>query len=73
MPQNGALRVIIGVNDVDRRLYVLLGSERGTRRQVWSLGTLKIYVRLLRDGRHLARLTEDINQLCPPIQMPALR
>ena len=51
------------VSDVDRRLYALLGAERGSRRQVWSLGTLKMYARLLRQGRRLARPTEDVNQL----------
>lgn len=51
------------VTDTDRRLYTLLGAERGTRRQVWSIGTLKMYARLLRSGRRLARPTEDINQL----------
>ncbi len=51
------------VTDTDRRLYTLLGAERGTRRQVWSIGTLRMYVRLLRSGRRLARPTEDVNQL----------
>ncbi len=51
------------VADVDRRCYALLGAERGTRRQVWSLGTLRMYARLLRSGRRLARPTEDVNQL----------
>jgi AhpC/TSA antioxidant enzyme len=51
------------VADVDRRVYELLGAERGTRRQVWSLGTLRLYARLLRQGRRLTRPTEDIHQL----------
>ncbi len=51
------------VTDIDRRLYTLLGAERGTRRQVWSIGTLRMYARLLRSGRRLSRPTEDINQL----------
>lgn len=51
------------VTDVDRRLYALLGAGRGTSRQVWSLGTLRMYARLLRRGRRLRRPTEDINQL----------
>jgi peroxiredoxin len=51
------------VSDVDRRLYRLLGAERGSNRQVWSLGTLRMYVRLLRQGRRLQRATEDVHQL----------
>lgn len=51
------------VSDVDRRLYRLLGAERGSNRQVWSLGTLRMYARLLRQGRRLQRATEDIHQL----------
>lgn len=49
--------------DTERTLYRLLGAERGTNRQVWSLGTLRMYARLLRQGRHLRRPTEDIHQL----------
>ncbi len=49
--------------DVDRKLYQLLGAERGTNRQIWSLGSLRMYVRLLRQGRRLQRPTEDIHQL----------
>ena len=51
------------VSDVDRLLYRALGIERGTRRQVWSLGTLALYWRLLRSGRRLQRSHEDIRQL----------
>ena len=49
--------------DVDRKLYQLLGAERGTNRQIWSLGSLRMYARLLRQGRRLQRPTEDIHQL----------
>ena len=49
--------------DADRELYDLLGAGRGTNRQVWSLGTLRLYARLLRQGRRLRRPTEDIHQL----------
>ena len=49
--------------DPDRTLYRLLGVERGSTRQVWSVGTLRLYARLLREGRRLRRPTEDINQL----------
>lgn len=51
------------VADVDRTLYRLLGAERGSRRQVWSLGTLRMYGRLMRAGRRLQRPTEDVHQL----------
>ncbi len=51
------------VTDTDRSLYRLLGAERGSNRQVWSLGTLRMYGRLLRRGRRLQRPTEDIHQL----------
>lgn len=51
------------VTDTDRTLYHLLGAERGSNRQVWSAGTLRMYARLLRSGRRLHRPTEDIRQL----------
>ena len=51
------------VSDVDRRLYRLLGAERGGMRQVWSRGTIRTYARLLRSGRRLSWPTEDIRQL----------
>ena len=51
------------VADTDRTLYRLLGAERGSRRQVWSAGTIRMYARLIRAGRRLRRPTEDIRQL----------
>ena len=51
------------VADTDRVLYKLLGAERGTNRQIWSAGTIAMYLRLLRSGRKLRRPTEDIHQL----------
>jgi hypothetical protein len=51
------------VSDTSLRLYRMLGAERGTRRRVWSLGTLRMYARLVRSGRRLRRSTEDIYQL----------
>jgi len=51
------------VSDVDRALYTALGIARGTRRQVWSLGTLRKYWQLLRSGKRLQRSHEDIRQL----------
>jgi len=49
--------------DPERRLYGLLGAERGTHRQVWAPATLLLYARLIRSGRRLRRPTEDVNQL----------
>jgi peroxiredoxin len=49
--------------DTERTLYRLLGAERGSRRQVWSAGTIRLYARLIRAGRRLRRPTEDIRQL----------
>lgn len=54
---------VMVVSDVDRSLYRALGLERGSRRQVWSLGTLAMYWRLLRSGRRLQKTHEDIRQL----------
>jgi len=51
------------VADVDRRLYRLLGAARGSRRQVWSSGTLRMYARLWRAGRRPSWPTEDMYQL----------
>jgi hypothetical protein len=51
------------VADTDRTLYQLLGAERGSNRQVWSAGTIRMYPRLIRSGRRLRRPTEDIRQL----------
>ena len=51
------------VADVDRVLYRMLGAARGSNRQVWSLGTIRTYARLLRAGHRLRRPTEDIHQL----------
>ena len=51
------------VADIDREMYRLLGAERGSRRQIWSLGTLRMYVGLVRRGRRLRKPTEDVHQL----------
>ena len=51
------------VADVDRRMYQLLGAEGGSNRQIWSLGTLRMYAGLLLRGRRLSKPTEDIHQL----------
>ena len=49
--------------DTERALYRLLGAGRGSLRQVWSPGTLAMYVRLIRRGRRLRRPEEDTRQL----------
>ena len=51
------------VADTTRRMYELVGAERGSRRRVWSNGTLRMYARLLRAGRRFRRPTEDVYQL----------
>lgn len=49
--------------DVDLVLYAMFGAGRGSRRDVWSLGTLALYARLLGGGRRLRPPTEDTRQL----------
>lgn len=51
------------VTDTDRRLYELVGALRAGNRRVWSLGTLRMYARLVLRGRRMMRPTEDIHQL----------
>ncbi len=51
------------LTDTNRSLYKLFGAERGSRRQVWSMGTIRMYAHLLRAGRRIRRPTEDVNQL----------
>jgi hypothetical protein len=51
------------LTDPDRNLYRLLGAGRGTIRQVWSLGTVRLYAALVRRGRRPRRPTEDTYQL----------
>ena len=51
------------VADTDRVLYRLLGAERGITRQVWSAGTIRMYIRLISAGRRLRWPTEDVHQL----------
>jgi hypothetical protein len=51
------------VADPDRSLYGSLGAGRGRWRRVWSLGTLRLYARLLRRGRRLQRADQDTRQL----------
>ena len=63
-----AYRAYLGVAfpvlaDTDRVLYHLLGAGRGSIRDVWSPGTIKMYVRLIRRGRRLRIPTDDTRQL----------
>ena len=51
------------VSDPDRELYRALGAGRGTIRDVWSLGTLRMYARLLQQGMRVRRPIEDTRQL----------
>ena len=51
------------VSDVDRSLYRLLGVAHGSFCSIWSMGTLRSYGRLLRQGYRLRRSTEDTSQL----------
>ena len=51
------------VSDPDRQLYRALGAGRGTIRDVWSIGTLRMCGRLLYQGMRLHRPIEDTRQL----------
>lgn len=51
------------VADVEQSLYQQFGVGRGSLRQVWSPGTLRMYAGLIRRGRRLRRPTEDTRQL----------
>lgn len=49
--------------DPDREAYRQFDLGRGTLRDIWSLGTMRMYARLLRQGRKLRRPTQDTRQL----------
>jgi hypothetical protein len=49
--------------DPDRSLYHRFGLQRGSLRDVYSPGTLRLYWRLLRAGRRLRRPVDDTRQL----------
>lgn len=49
--------------DPERELYHQLGVGRGSIRDVWSPGTLRMYARLIRQGRRLRLPTDDTRQL----------
>lgn len=49
--------------DPDRHAYREFGLGRGSLRQIWNPGTLRMYAGLLRRGRTLRRPTQDTRQL----------
>jgi hypothetical protein len=49
--------------DPDREIYRRFELGRGRLRDVWSPGTIAMYVSLLRRGRRLRRPTQDTRQL----------
>lgn len=49
--------------DPDRILYRQFGLGRGSLRQIWNPGTLKLYAQLIGKGRRLRRPTQDMRQL----------
>jgi hypothetical protein len=51
------------LSDVDRSVYRQFQLERTTWRHVYNFRTLRLYARLVRQGRRLRRPTEDTRQL----------
>jgi len=49
--------------DPDRKVYQQFGLQRGSLRQIWGLGTIKLYAQLLRKGHRLRAPTQDTRQL----------
>ena len=49
--------------DPDREIYRRFELGRGSVRAIWSLGTMRMYARLLHQGRKLRRPTQDTRQL----------
>jgi hypothetical protein len=49
--------------DPDRDVYRRFDLGRGSLRDIWGLGTLRLYVQLVRSGRRLRRPTQDTRQL----------
>ena len=49
--------------DPDRHVYRRFDIGRGTTRQVWNAGTLRIYARRLRPGRLARGPRQDVRQL----------
>jgi len=51
------------LSDPDRVFYRAFELGRGSWRRIYSVGTLRMYARLLRRGRRMHRPTEDTRQL----------
>lgn len=51
------------LSDPDRELYRAFGLGRGSMRAIYGVGTLRLYARLLRQGRRLKRPNQDTRQL----------
>lgn len=49
--------------DPERTLYRRFGLGRGSLRDIWGIGTLRLYGQLIRRGRRLQRPTQDTRQL----------
>jgi len=49
--------------DPDLEVYQQFGLKRGSLRQIWSFGTIKLYARLLAKGRRLRPPSQDTRQL----------
>lgn len=49
--------------DPERETYRQFDLGRGALRDIWSVGTMTMYARLLRQGRKLRRPTQDTRQL----------
>lgn len=48
--------------DPERSLYGAFEMDRAPARDIWSLATLKAYLRVLRTGEHLRPSDEDVYQ-----------
>ena len=51
------------LSDPDRLLYRRFDLGRGSLRNLYGIGTLRLYASLIRRGRRLRRPTEDTRQL----------
>ena len=51
------------LSDPTRELYRRFNLGRGSRRDIYGVGTLRMYARLMRRGRRLTRPTQDTRQL----------
>ena len=51
------------LSDPTRQLYRRFNLGRGSLRAIYGVGTLRMYARLLKQGRRLSRPTQDTRQL----------